>query len=394
MIKCSLCGKTRKRIAEFDTPMGLIGFCDKCLEELLESLDKDEDELISDNSDFKINMKTPKEIKEILDDYVIGQDKAKKTIAVAIYNHYKRIVNHRDDIQKSNIIMVGPSGCGKTELARTVAKVLDVPFCITDATTVTEAGYVGDDVENLLLRLIQAADYDVEKAEKGIIYIDEIDKIARKSENTSITRDVSGEGVQQALLKIIEGADVDVPAAGGRKHPQGDRISINTSNILFICGGAFEGLTMQKGEKEIGFGANVEAFKVEKELKVDADKLKKFGIIPELIGRLPIIVTLDKLTKDDLRKILTETKNSIIKQYKELIMLDSVELQFSDEALDYIADKAYDNGTGARGLKAIIEEFMVDVMFEIPSDDKISTVEINVVDGELKADKQYNRKIA
>lgn len=391
MRKCSLCGKSRKKLAEFDTPIGIVGFCEDCLKEMLDEINGIE---AKTENDMGIDMKTPMEIKQVLDDYVIGQDRAKKTIAVAIYNHYKRIVNNRDDIQKSNIIMVGPSGCGKTELARTVAKVLDVPFCITDATTVTEAGYVGDDVENLLLRLIQAADYDIERAEKGIIYIDEIDKIARKSENTSITRDVSGEGVQQALLKIIEGADVDVPETGGRKHPHGDRISINTSNILFICGGAFEGLTMQKGEKEIGFGANVEAAKIDKEVKVDADKLKKFGIIPELIGRLPVIVTLDKLTKEDLRKILTETKNSIIKQYQELIMLDSVDLQFSDEALDFIADKAYGNGTGARGLKAIIEEFMTDIMFEIPSDDKISAVVIEVVDGELRANKQYNRKIA
>lgn len=326
----------------------------------------------------------PKEIKEKLDRSVVGQERAKKIISVAIYNHYKRFMHNREDIQKSNVLMIGPSGVGKTEIARTVAKSLGVPFVICDATTVTEAGYVGDDVENMLLRLIQAADMDIELAEKGIIYIDEIDKIARKGESTSITRDVSGEGVQQALLKIVEGAEVDVQLSGGRKHPYGERVRIDTSNILFICGGAFEGITMNnKKERSIGFGKEEVLEEVEVNNEVTAKELEKQGMIPELVGRLPIRTRLEVLTKDDLKKILTDVDNSIIKQYTDLIELDSVRLNFSEEAIDLIAEKAVQNKTGARGLKSVIEQFMTDIMFEIPSNDDIESIDIVVKNNEL-----------
>ena len=332
-----------------------------------------------------------KEIKQILDDYVIGQDEAKKTLSVAVYNHYKRIANEEEmmakhekndddvEIQKSNILLLGPTGCGKTLLASTLAKILNVPFAIADATTLTEAGYVGEDVENILLKLIQAADGDIEKAEKGIIYIDEIDKITRKSENPSITRDVSGEGVQQALLKIVEGTVASVPPQGGRKHPQQELLQINTSNILFICGGAFEGLENiikdRIGKKSMGFGADIES-------KKDIDKYKvfeqllpqdllKFGMIPEFIGRLPIIATLKELDREALIKITTEPKNALVKQYKKLLQMDDVELIFEHEALEAIVDKAIERKTGARGLRSIIEEIMRDIMFDIPSNEKI-----------------------
>ena len=394
--KCVICGKS-KDLLKFQRPDGdIVTVCQSCVVDMTQigmsiftNMDMQAEAEMEEQREAEMEaweLKTPAEIKEILDRNVIGQERAKKVISVAIYNHYKRIKFGRDDIQKSNVLMVGPSGVGKTEIARTVAKILDVPFVITDATTVTEAGYVGDDVENMLLRLYQAADEDLEATERGIIYIDEIDKIARKGESMSITRDVSGEGVQQALLKIIEGAEVDVPTAGGRKHPQGDRIRINTSNILFICGGAFEGLTMDKEEKKhLGFGAR-EEYSDKKEGymgEVTVEELKKSGIIPELIGRLPIRVKLEKLTEDDLRKILTDTDNSIIKQYKNLVELDGVELDFTDEAIKFIAHKANENNTGARGLKSIIEQFMIDLMFDVPSNKNISKITVTVDNGKL-----------
>ena len=387
-IRCSFCGQPQESVKKIIAGPGVY-ICDECVNlcngiienELLNDID---DEYIEDDSERIIS---PKEIKAILDDYVIGQEEAKKVLAVAVYNHYKRIYNEdvmkkKDDveIQKSNILLLGPTGCGKTLLASTLAKILQVPFAIADATTLTEAGYVGEDVENILLKLIQAADGDISRAERGIVYIDEIDKITRKSENPSITRDVSGEGVQQALLKIIEGTVASVPPQGGRKHPHQEMLQIDTSNILFICGGAFEGLENiikdRTGKKSIGFGSKIESEKEVSKYKVFEELLPqdllKFGLIPEFIGRLPVIATLKELDKEALGKILVEPKNSLVKQYKKLFEIDNVELVFEDDAISAIVDKAIERKTGARGLRSIIEEIMTDIMFEIPSNPKIA----------------------
>ena len=391
-IKCSFCGKTQESVKKIIAGPGVY-ICNECIglcNEIIESefYDEDEDTYTLAGLD---KIPSPREIKGILDQYVIGQDEAKKTLSVAVYNHYKRIANEEEmmtkhekndddvEIQKSNILLLGPTGCGKTLLASTLAKILNVPFAIADATTLTEAGYVGEDVENILLKLIQAADGDIEKAEKGIIYIDEIDKITRKSENPSITRDVSGEGVQQALLKIVEGTVASVPPQGGRKHPQQELLQINTSNILFICGGAFEGLENiikdRIGKKSMGFGADIESKKDIDRYKVFEQilpqDLLKFGMIPEFIGRLPIIATLKELDREALIKITTEPKNALVKQYKKLLQMDDVELIFEHEALEAIVDKAIERKTGARGLRSIIEEIMRDIMFDIPSNEKI-----------------------
>ena len=385
-IKCSFCGKSQDNVKKIIAGPGVY-ICDECIkvcENILETDIYEEDDDTYTLAEDKLP--TPEEIKAILDEYVIGQDDAKKTLSVAVYNHYKRINSEEEisddnvEIQKSNVLLLGPTGCGKTFLAQTLARILKVPFAIADATTLTEAGYVGEDVENILLKLIQAADYNVEKAEKGIIYIDEIDKISRKSENPSITRDVSGEGVQQALLKIVEGTVASVPPQGGRKHPHQEFIQINTSNILFICGGAFEGLDKIIGErigkKSMGFGSKVESVKEVYKYKIYEDLLPqdllKFGLIPEFVGRLPIIATLRELDKDALIDIMTKPKNALVKQYKKLLSIDGVDLEFTQEALETIVDKAIERKTGARGLRSIMEETMRDVMYEIPSNPKIA----------------------
>ena len=398
-IKCSFCGKTQEHVNRIVAGPGVY-ICDECVAVCKSIIENDtyhdEEFEYSLNEDEKLL--SPKEIKEILDKYVIGQEDAKKTLSVAVYNHYKRINNEDEEndveIQKSNVLLLGPTGCGKTLLAQTLARILKVPFAIADATTLTEAGYVGEDVENILLKLIQAADYDIELAEKGIIYIDEIDKITRKSENPSITRDVSGEGVQQALLKIVEGTTASVPPQGGRKHPHQEFLQINTENILFICGGAFEGLDKiikdRVGEKSIGFGAKIESPKEVDKYKIYEQilpqDLLKFGLIPEFVGRLPIVTTLRELDKETLIKILTEPKNALIKQYKKLLELDNVELEFEPEALEAIVDKAIQRNTGARGLRSIIEEIMRDIMFEIPSNYKIEKCIITKKTVEEKAE--------
>lgn len=385
-VRCSFCGKSQENVRKIVAGPGVY-ICDECVELCNSIIEAElyEDEKAGYSLNELNDIPSPKEIKEVLDDYVIGQEEAKKTLSVAVYNHYKRVaheeVSNKDDIeiQKSNILLLGPTGCGKTLLARTLAKILNVPFAIADATTLTEAGYVGEDVENILLKLIQAADGDIQKAEKGIIYIDEIDKITRKSENPSITRDVSGEGVQQALLKIIEGTIASVPPQGGRKHPNQELIQINTENILIICGGAFEGLENiikdRTGEKAIGFGTQIKSQKEINKYEIFQELLPqdllKFGLIPEFIGRLPIVATLKDLDRDALIQILVEPKNSLVKQYQKLFEIDGVELVFKQEALEAIVDKAIERKTGARGLRSIIEERMRDIMFEIPSNPDI-----------------------
>lgn len=404
-LRCSFCNKTQDQVKKLIAGPNGAYICDECVGICADILDEEfenEEDIQEDAEGMNINLLKPKEIKEFLDDYVIGQDEAKKVLSVAVYNHYKRIMAQRDlgvELNKSNILMLGPTGCGKTLLAQSLAKILNVPFAIADATALTEAGYVGEDVENILLKLIQAADYDIERAEYGIIYLDEIDKITRKSENPSITRDVSGEGVQQALLKIVEGTVANVPPQGGRKHPHQELIQIDTTNILFICGGAFEGIDkiIEKriDQKSIGFNAEI-AEKHEDDVdkllaQVLPQDLVKFGLIPELVGRVPVTVSLEMLDHDALIRILTEPKNAIVKQYQKLLELDGVKLVFDDSALNEIADISLKRKTGARGLRAIMENTMMDIMYRAPSDETLKTCRItgDVVTGKAKPECEH-----
>ena len=398
-VRCSFCGKTQEKTRKLFASAKLknVYICDQCIGDCFDIMESEAMEMHHHEfvNDTTLNLLKPKEIKKYLDEYVIGQEAAKKALSVAVYNHYKRITSGVDidevEIQKSNILMLGPTGSGKTFLAQTLAKLLNVPFAIADATTLTEAGYVGEDVENILLKLIQAADYDIERAEYGIIYIDEIDKITKKSENVSITRDVSGEGVQQALLKILEGTVASIPPQGGRKHPHQDMYQMDTKNILFICGGAFDGLEKiiesRKGSNSIGFNAEIHEKTDENAMvslkEVLPQDLVKFGIIPEFVGRVPVTVALDLLDKEALIQILTKPKNAIVKQYKKLLDLDGVVLDFDEDALEAIAERSQERKTGARGLRAIMESIMMDVMYEIPSDDNIGRCRITkeVVEG-------------